>query len=80
MSLSPTTTSSRLLPGVDIDDPGSDLLQTPHLRFGIIGAGSANSIVSTVHETADYATAAVHIAIGGLGVLGPLDTLVEPWT
>ncbi|VDO64073.1 unnamed protein product [Heligmosomoides polygyrus] len=50
--------------GVDIDDPGSDLLQTPHLRFGIIGAGSANSIVSTVHETADYATAAVHIAIG----------------
>ncbi|KAK6023359.1 hypothetical protein OSTOST_10856 [Ostertagia ostertagi] len=50
--------------GTDIDDPDSEHLQTPHIRFGIIGAGSANSIVSTVHETTDYATAAVHIAIG----------------
>lgn len=37
---------------------------TPHFRFGIIGAGSANSIVSTVHETNDWGTAAVHIALG----------------
>uniref|UniRef100_A0A0R3PGE7 DAGKc domain-containing protein n=1 Tax=Angiostrongylus costaricensis TaxID=334426 RepID=A0A0R3PGE7_ANGCS len=50
--------------GKDIHDPDSEQLQTPHLRFGIIGAGSANSIVSTVHETTDYATAALHIAIG----------------
>ncbi|KAJ1362936.1 Ceramide kinase 1 [Parelaphostrongylus tenuis] len=50
--------------GKDIDDPDAEQLQTPHLRFGIIGAGSANSIVSTVHETTDYATAALHIAIG----------------
>ncbi|WKX90037.1 hypothetical protein Q1695_009125 [Nippostrongylus brasiliensis] len=50
--------------GTNIDDPGCEQLVTPHLRFGIIGAGSANSIVSTVHETTDYATAAVHIAIG----------------
>ncbi|KAK5983046.1 Ceramide kinase 1 [Trichostrongylus colubriformis] len=50
--------------GLNIDDPSTEHLQTPHLRFGIIGAGSANSIVSTVHETTDYATAAVHIAIG----------------
>ncbi|XGW22615.1 hypothetical protein V3C99_005103 [Haemonchus contortus] len=50
--------------GTDIDHPDTEHLQTPHFRFGIIGAGSANSIVSTVHETADYATAAVHIAIG----------------
>ncbi|KJH45418.1 diacylglycerol kinase catalytic domain protein [Dictyocaulus viviparus] len=50
--------------GTDIDDPDSEHLETPHIRFGIIGAGSANSIVSTVHETTDYATAALHIAIG----------------
>ncbi|KHJ97056.1 diacylglycerol kinase catalytic domain protein [Oesophagostomum dentatum] len=50
--------------GMNIDDPDTEQLQTPHIRFGIIGAGSANSIVSTVHETTDYATAAVHIAIG----------------
>ncbi|CAD6184667.1 unnamed protein product [Caenorhabditis auriculariae] len=50
--------------GRDIDDPNTAHLATPHLRFGIIGAGSANSIVSTVHETNDYATSAVHIAIG----------------
>ncbi|KIH62055.1 diacylglycerol kinase catalytic domain protein [Ancylostoma duodenale] len=56
---------TQLEAGTNIDDPDSDQLQTPHIRFGIIGAGSANSIVSTVHETADYATAAVHIAIGG---------------
>ncbi|KAL6731070.1 hypothetical protein Aduo_001979 [Ancylostoma duodenale] len=55
---------TQLEAGTNIDDPDSDQLQTPHIRFGIIGAGSANSIVSTVHETADYATAAVHIAIG----------------
>uniref|UniRef100_A0A1I7XRL2 SHSP domain-containing protein n=1 Tax=Heterorhabditis bacteriophora TaxID=37862 RepID=A0A1I7XRL2_HETBA len=48
----------------NIDNPNSAHLITPHIRFGIIGAGSANSIVSTVHETDDYATAAVHIAIG----------------
>ncbi|PAV75328.1 hypothetical protein WR25_08909 [Diploscapter pachys] len=50
--------------GRDVDNPNSDGLVTPHIRFGIIGAGSANSIVSTVHETSDYPTAAVHIAIG----------------
>lgn len=48
----------------DIADKNVDRLVTPPLRFGIIGAGSANSIVSSVHETDDYATAAVHVAIG----------------
>ncbi|PIO76820.1 hypothetical protein TELCIR_01118 [Teladorsagia circumcincta] len=62
--------------GTDIDDPDSEHLQTPHIRFGIIGAGSANSIVSTVHETTDYATAAVHIAIG-IGD-GTLDLALVP--
>ncbi|VDM72640.1 unnamed protein product [Strongylus vulgaris] len=55
---------TQLEAGTNIDDPGTEQLQTPHIRFGIIGAGSANSIVSTVHETSDFATAAVHIAIG----------------
>ncbi|EFP02763.1 hypothetical protein GCK72_001838 [Caenorhabditis remanei] len=50
--------------GRNIDDPNTSHLVTPHIRFGIIGAGSANSIVSTVHETNDHATSAVHIAIG----------------
>ncbi|CAI4230021.1 unnamed protein product [Auanema sp. JU1783] len=50
--------------GADIENPDASRLTTPHLRFGIIGAGSANSIVSTVHETNDCATAAVHIALG----------------
>ncbi|VDN27241.1 unnamed protein product, partial [Cylicostephanus goldi] len=55
---------TQLEAGMNIDDPATEQLQTPHIRFGIIGAGSANSIVSTVHETSDFATAAVHIAIG----------------
>lgn len=52
--------------GKDINSPTAPRLSTPSFRFGIIGAGSANSIVSTVHETDDWATAAVHIAIGKL--------------
>ena len=39
-------------------------LNTPRVRFGIIGAGSANSIVSSVHGVNDCPTAAIHIAIG----------------
>jgi hypothetical protein len=34
------------------------------VRFGIIGAGSANSIVSSVFGINDCATAALHISIG----------------
>lgn len=41
-----------------------DELVTPRLRFGIIGAGSANSIVSSVHGVDDCPTAALHIALG----------------
>lgn len=48
----------------DITDIDIDSLATPRVRFGIIGAGSANSIVSTVHGTDDCSTAAIHIAIG----------------
>ncbi|VDN59982.1 unnamed protein product [Dracunculus medinensis] len=48
----------------DICNVNIDCLQTPRMRFGIIGAGSANSIVSSVHGTNDYSTAAIHIAIG----------------
>ncbi|KAF8367365.1 cerk-1, partial [Pristionchus pacificus] len=48
---------------VDVDDRRS-ILKSPRIPFGIIGAGSANSIVMTVHDTDDYATSAVHIAIG----------------
>ncbi|GMR53686.1 hypothetical protein PMAYCL1PPCAC_23881, partial [Pristionchus mayeri] len=48
---------------VDVDDRRS-ILESPRIPFGIIGAGSANSIVMTVHDTDDYATSAVHIAIG----------------
>ena len=40
------------------------MLTTPRVRFGIIGAGSANSIVSSVHGINDCPTAAIHIAIG----------------
>lgn len=32
--------------------------------LGIIGAGSANSIVASVHGVDDCPTAAIHIAIG----------------
>ncbi|KAH7727698.1 Ceramide kinase [Aphelenchoides avenae] len=48
----------------DITDVQVDSLVTPRIRFGIIGAGSANSIVSSVHGVDDCPTAAVHIAIG----------------
>ena len=48
----------------DIADPNIDSLVTPRVRFGIIGAGSANSIVSSVHGVDDCPTAAIHIAIG----------------
>lgn len=50
--------------GKDISDVDIDILKTPRMRFGIIGAGSANSIVSSVHGTDDCPTAAIHIAIG----------------
>ncbi|GMS82885.1 hypothetical protein PENTCL1PPCAC_5060, partial [Pristionchus entomophagus] len=40
------------------------VITSPRIPFGIIGAGSANSIVMTVHDTDDYAMSAVHIAIG----------------
>uniref|UniRef100_A0A914RVW4 DAGKc domain-containing protein n=1 Tax=Parascaris equorum TaxID=6256 RepID=A0A914RVW4_PAREQ len=48
----------------DITDINIDTLETPRMRFGIIGAGSANSIVSSVHGTDDCPTAAIHIAMG----------------
>ncbi|VDK45607.1 unnamed protein product [Anisakis simplex] len=48
----------------DITDINVDCLKTPRMRFGIIGAGSANSIVSSVHGTDDCPTAAIHIAMG----------------
>ncbi|GMT28622.1 hypothetical protein PFISCL1PPCAC_19919 [Pristionchus fissidentatus] len=48
---------------VNVDDRRS-VLKSPRIPFGIIGAGSANSIVMTVHDTDDYSTSAVHIAIG----------------
>lgn len=48
----------------DIRDINIAALAKPALRFGIIGAGSANSIVSSVHGVDDCPTAAVHIAIG----------------
>lgn len=48
----------------DIEDLNVDSLVTPKFRFGIIGAGSANSIVSSVHGVDDWATAAIHVAIG----------------
>ncbi|VDN94114.1 unnamed protein product [Brugia pahangi] len=50
--------------GKDISDVNIDTLKTPRMRFGIIGAGSANSIVSSVHGTDDCPTAAIHIALG----------------
>ncbi|MFH4978679.1 hypothetical protein AB6A40_005388 [Gnathostoma spinigerum] len=50
--------------GKDITDVNISALETPRMRFGIIGAGSANSIVSSVHGTDDCSTAAIHIAIG----------------
>ncbi|VDK65192.1 unnamed protein product [Onchocerca ochengi] len=50
--------------GKDISDVNIDILETPRMRFGIIGAGSANSIVSSVHGTDDCPTAAIHIALG----------------
>ncbi|KAM3721593.1 Ceramide kinase [Dirofilaria immitis] len=50
--------------GKDISDVNIDVLTTPRMRFGIIGAGSANSIVSSVHGTDDCPTAAIHIALG----------------
>ncbi|CEF66383.1 Ceramide kinase [Strongyloides ratti] len=50
--------------GKNIADINVDSLTTPRMRFGIIGAGSANSIVSTVHGIDDVPTAAIHIAIG----------------
>uniref|UniRef100_A0A915PYJ5 DAGKc domain-containing protein n=1 Tax=Setaria digitata TaxID=48799 RepID=A0A915PYJ5_9BILA len=50
--------------GKDISDVNIDVLKTPRMRFGIIGAGSANSIVSSVHGTDDCPTAAIHIALG----------------
>ncbi|TKR92904.1 hypothetical protein L596_007470 [Steinernema carpocapsae] len=48
----------------DIADINISSLATPPMRFGIIGAGSANSIVSSVHGIDDCPTAAIHIAIG----------------
>lgn len=50
--------------GKDIADVNVDSLCTPRMRFGIIGAGSANSIVSSVHGTDDCPTAAIHVAMG----------------
>ncbi|KAI6232945.1 Ceramide kinase [Aphelenchoides fujianensis] len=49
---------------LEITDLNITGLATPHLRFGIIGAGSANSIVSSVHGTDDRPTAALQIAVG----------------
>ncbi|KAI1709077.1 diacylglycerol kinase catalytic domain-containing protein [Ditylenchus destructor] len=49
---------------VDIADLNVDHLVTPRVRFGIIGAGSANSIVSSIHGVDDTATAGIHIVIG----------------
>ena len=48
----------------DINDVNVGGLATPRVRFGIIGAGSANSIVSSVHGVGDRPTAAIHIALG----------------
>ncbi|CAJ0576132.1 unnamed protein product, partial [Mesorhabditis spiculigera] len=62
--LSAATQRTQAEAGKDMNSPSAPRLSTPSFRFGIIGAGSANSIVSTVHETDDWATAAVHIAIG----------------
>ncbi|KAK0400721.1 hypothetical protein QR680_015418 [Steinernema hermaphroditum] len=48
----------------DIADGDISSLETPPMRFGIIAAGSANSIVSSIHGIDDGPTAAIHIAIG----------------
>ncbi|KAK0425910.1 hypothetical protein QR680_009452 [Steinernema hermaphroditum] len=55
---------AQLEAGKDITDINISSLATPRMRFGIIGAGSANSIVSSVHGIDDCPTAAIHIAIG----------------
>uniref|UniRef100_A0A1I8AGY8 DAGKc domain-containing protein n=1 Tax=Steinernema glaseri TaxID=37863 RepID=A0A1I8AGY8_9BILA len=55
---------AQLEAGKDIADINISSLSTPRMRFGIIGAGSANSIVSSVHGIDDCPTAAIHIAIG----------------
>ena len=56
--------SSQIEANKDITDLSIESLTAPRIRFGIIGAGSANSIVSSVHGIDDCRTAAIHIAIG----------------
>ena len=52
--------------GKDIADIDIPALVTPRLKLGMIPAGSANSVVSSVQGNADPVTAALHIAIGQL--------------
>jgi ceramide kinase len=49
---------------IDITDLNVENLVSPHMRFGIIPAGSANSIASSIHGVDDQVTAALQIAIG----------------
>lgn len=62
--LSSTIIRSQISDGKNIDDRNIKELTIPRMRFGIIGAGSANSIVASVHGVDDCPTAAIHIAIG----------------
>ena len=48
----------------DVTDFNVDQLVSPKMRFGIIAAGSANSIVTSIHGTDDPFTAAIHIVKG----------------
>ncbi|VDM70060.1 unnamed protein product, partial [Strongylus vulgaris] len=50
--------------GNHFDDRESSQWRIPHVRFGIVGAGSVNSIVRTIHGTIDHATATIHIVLG----------------
>uniref|UniRef100_A0A915NZ06 DAGKc domain-containing protein n=1 Tax=Meloidogyne floridensis TaxID=298350 RepID=A0A915NZ06_9BILA len=62
--LSSAIIRTQLQAGKNYNNEQIDMLTTPRVRFGIIGAGSANSIVSSVHGINDCPTAAIHIAIG----------------
>ncbi|KAL7077402.1 hypothetical protein ACQ4LE_003244 [Meloidogyne hapla] len=62
--LSSAIIRTQLQSGKNYNNEQVDMLTTPRVRFGIIGAGSANSIVSSVHGVNDCPTAAIHIAIG----------------
>ncbi|CAJ0594257.1 unnamed protein product [Cylicocyclus nassatus] len=50
--------------GIPYDKPEHLFWEAPHVRFGIIGAGSTNSIARTVHGIHDPTTAALHIVLG----------------